>query len=96
MSEPLRISKRRRRPCRSHSSPRRRKARSTTVAAQRAGDNDLKEISAYTWTKPKFKQLMTAMANLGKAAMSDPIAPSQDLAGLTLGASLCLPNVRPE
>ena len=43
----------------------------STVAAQKAGDKDLKEISAYTWTMPKFKQLMAAMANLGKAAQAD-------------------------
>jgi hypothetical protein len=44
----------------------------STAAAQKAGDKDLKEISAYTWTMPKFKQLMTAIANLGKAAKDDP------------------------
>ena len=40
--------------------------------AQQSGDKDLKEISAYTWTMPKYQQLMTAMVNLGKAAQRDP------------------------
>ena len=42
------------------------------AGAQSSGDKDLKEISSYTWTMPKFKQLMTAMQNLGKAAQADP------------------------
>ena len=42
------------------------------AAAQKPGDKDLKEISAYTFTLPKYKQLMTAMVNLGKAAQRDP------------------------
>jgi len=40
--------------------------------AQQSGDKDMKEISAYTWTMPKYKQLMTAMMNLGQAAQRDP------------------------
>ena len=43
-----------------------------TAAAQKPGDKDLKEISAYTFTMPKYKQLMTAMLNLGKAAQQNP------------------------
>lgn len=43
-----------------------------TAAAQAQGDKDLKAISAYTLTLPRFKQLMAAMANLGKAAQRDP------------------------
>jgi hypothetical protein len=45
---------------------------SVPAMAQSAGDKDLKEFSAYTWTMPKYKQLMAAMVNLGKAAQHDP------------------------
>ena len=41
-------------------------------AAQGQADKDLKAISAYTFTLPKYKQLMTAMVNLGNAAKVDP------------------------
>jgi hypothetical protein len=34
-------------------------------------DKDLKEISAYTLTMPKYRQFMNAMVNLGKAAQAD-------------------------
>ena len=44
----------------------------STAVGQQAGDKDLKQISAYTWTMPRSQQLMSAMANLGKAAKSDP------------------------
>ncbi len=44
----------------------------STALGQNSGDKDLKEISAYTWTMPKYKQLMTAMMNIGKAAQRDP------------------------
>ena len=47
----------------------------TSVAAAQAahgqGDKDLKEISAYTLTMPKYRQFMNAMVNLGKAAQAD-------------------------
>jgi hypothetical protein len=43
-----------------------------TAAAQKPGDKDLQAISAYTFTLPKYKQLMTAMINLGKAAQQNP------------------------
>ena len=42
------------------------------AAAQGQADKDLKAISAYTFTLPKYKQLMTAMLNLGNAAKADP------------------------
>jgi len=42
------------------------------AAAQGQADKDLKAISAYTFTLPKYKQLMTAMVNLGNAAKADP------------------------
>src|SRR5215210_3944478 len=42
------------------------------AAAQKPGDKDLKAISAYTLTMPKYKQFMAAMLNLGKAAQRDP------------------------
>jgi hypothetical protein len=42
-----------------------------TAAAQKPGDKDLQAISAYTFTLPKYKQLMTAMVNLGKAAQQN-------------------------
>lgn len=45
---------------------------SSTATAQRSADNDLRAISAYTLTMPKYKQLMTAMANLGRSAQRDP------------------------
>jgi hypothetical protein len=45
---------------------------SATAAAQSSSDKDLKEISGYTWTMPKFKQLMAAMLNLGKVASTNP------------------------
>lgn len=41
-------------------------------AAQGPGDKDLKVISAYSFTMPKYRQLMNAMINLGKAAERDP------------------------
>jgi hypothetical protein len=44
----------------------------TTAAAQKPGDSDLQAISAYTFTLPKYKQLMAAMVNLGKAAQQNP------------------------
>ena len=45
----------------------------TTIgAAQGQSDKDLKAISAYTFTMPKYRQLMKAMVNLGKAAERDP------------------------
>jgi hypothetical protein len=44
----------------------------TTAAAQKPADKDLQAISAYTFTLPKYKQLMTAMINLGKAAQQNP------------------------
>jgi hypothetical protein len=43
-----------------------------TAAAQKPGDKDLRAISAYTFTLPKYKQLMSAMLNLGKAAQRNP------------------------
>lgn len=61
----------------------------STALAQKSGDKDLKEISAYTWTMPKFKQLMTAMANLGKVARQDPKMASalEDSGNLTIDQS---------
>jgi hypothetical protein len=44
----------------------------STAAAQGQGDKDLKAISAYTLTMPKYRQFMNAMLNLGKAAQADP------------------------
>jgi hypothetical protein len=44
----------------------------SAAVGQTAADKDLKAISAYTLTMPKYKQLMTAMLNLGKAAQRDP------------------------
>jgi hypothetical protein len=38
---------------------------------QSSADKDMKEISAYSWTMPKYKQLMAAMVSLGKAAQRD-------------------------
>ena len=35
-------------------------------------NSDLREISAYTLTMPKYKQLINAMLNLGKAAQAEP------------------------
>lgn len=43
----------------------------STAAAQSSGDKDLKAISAYTLTMPKYKQLLAAMVSLGKAAQHD-------------------------
>jgi hypothetical protein len=45
---------------------------STALAAQGQGDKDLKAISAYTLTMPKYRQFMNAMVNLGTAAQADP------------------------
>lgn len=45
---------------------------SAPASAQKPGDKDLKAISAYTLTMPKYKQLMAAMLNLGKAAQREP------------------------
>jgi hypothetical protein len=42
------------------------------AAAQGQGDKDLKAISAYTFTMPKYRQFMNAMLNLGQAAQADP------------------------
>jgi hypothetical protein len=44
----------------------------STASAQSQGDKDLKAISGYTLTMPKYKQMMTAMLNLGKAAQQNP------------------------
>jgi hypothetical protein len=44
----------------------------SAAAAQGQGDKDLKAISAYTLTMPKYRQFMNAMLNLGKAAQADP------------------------
>ena len=44
----------------------------TTASAQDQGDKDLKAISGYTLTLPKYKQMMSAMLNLGKAAQQNP------------------------
>jgi len=41
------------------------------TAAQGQGDKDLKAISAYTLTMPRYRQFMNAMLNLGKAAKKD-------------------------
>jgi hypothetical protein len=45
---------------------------SPAALAQKSGDKDLKEISAYTWTMPKYQKLMAAMVNLGTAAQNNP------------------------
>jgi hypothetical protein len=42
------------------------------ASAQGQGDKDLKAISGYSLTMPKYKQMMTAMLNLGKAAQQNP------------------------
>jgi hypothetical protein len=44
----------------------------STASAQNKGDKDLKAISGYTLSMPKYKQMTTAMLNLGKAAQKDP------------------------
>jgi hypothetical protein len=44
----------------------------TSSVGQAHGNSDLREISAYTLTMPKYKQLIAAMLNLGKAAQADP------------------------
>jgi hypothetical protein len=41
------------------------------AAAQGQGDKDLKAISAYTLTMPRYRQFMNAMLNVGKAAQKD-------------------------
>ena len=45
---------------------------STAAAQSGKEDKDSKAISSYTLTMPKYKQLMQAMLNLGKAAQKDP------------------------
>jgi hypothetical protein len=44
----------------------------SAASAQAQGDKDLKAISGYRLTMPKYKQMMTAMLNLGKAAQQNP------------------------
>jgi hypothetical protein len=43
----------------------------STASAQGKEDKDSKAVSAYTLTMPKYKKLMQAMLNLGKAAQKD-------------------------
>lgn len=43
----------------------------SAAAAQGHGDKDLKAISAYSLTMPKYHQFMNVMLNLGKAAQAD-------------------------
>lgn len=43
-----------------------------TATAQDQGDKDLKAISAYTLTMPKYRQFTGAMVNMAKAAQADP------------------------
>jgi len=43
----------------------------SAAAAQGQGDKDLKAISGYTLTMPKYRQFMNVMLNLGKAAQAD-------------------------
>jgi hypothetical protein len=44
----------------------------TPSVSRAQANSDLREISAYTLTMPKYKQLIAAMLNLGKAAQADP------------------------
>jgi hypothetical protein len=43
----------------------------STASAQAADDKDSKAVSSYTLTMPKYKKLMQAMVNIGKAAQKD-------------------------
>lgn len=45
---------------------------SSSAAAQGQGDRDLKAISAYSLTMPRYKQFLGAMRNLSKAAKENP------------------------
>ena len=43
----------------------------STASAQGKDDPDSKAVSSYTLTMPKYKKLMQAMVNIGKAAQKD-------------------------
>lgn len=43
----------------------------STASGQKQVDKDLKVISAYTFTMPKYRQLMAAMVNMGKISLRD-------------------------
>ena len=59
-------------------------------AQQKAATGDLREISAYTFTMPKFKRLMTAMLNLGKAVQADSsmVVKLDDMSNLSVDQSV--------
>jgi hypothetical protein len=70
----------------------------STANAQAKDDKDTKVVSAYTLTMPKYKKLMQAMLNIGKAVQKDSALGSaiEDSGNKSLDQMTAAYNAKPQ
>jgi hypothetical protein len=70
----------------------------STASAQGNDDKDSKAVSAYTLTMPKYKKLMQAMLNIGKAVQKDSTLASaiEDSGNKSLDQMTAAYNAKPQ